>query len=320
MKIRNIAVICLVLLAAAAFSCKKDKKVETKPSLSGVFFQTPAYMRIGQVENVVTAEVVHPEGKEVGYYWQLDSGKKDTVKTETMTGKVDISYNVSFSTTGTHSVVCGAFADGYYSDVYTTTIEVIDPAIGQYVSGTGVEDGLASITDSRDSKENVYFYKRIGSLDWMCNNLAYTGAGVPYMDCEVTSYPIGRYYTWEEAASACPSGWRLPTYTEWAALGRDAGNLMADAYISGSRMWEFWPDVKITNSTGIAAIPSGYCLVGSSRNVFQGFGDYAAFWTADENASNTNQAHYVFIHEKDTEVQKGSGDKASFALTLRCVR
>ena len=318
MKIRNIAIIGLALLAGVFFSCKKDDETETKPSLSGLQFQTPAYMRKGQVEHIVPLSVTHPEGKEVGYYWQIDSGKKDTVKTEDMTGKVDISYNVSFNETGSHSVVCGAFAEGYYASVYSTTIIVVNPEDRDFITGTGLEEGQDAVYDPRGTKENQYFYNRIGSLDWMRNNLAYTGSGIPYKDCEVVSYPIGRYYTWEEAKTACPDGWRLPTMSEWASLGEDAGNLMADAYMMDSKMWEFWPQVKITNSTGLAVFPAGYALVGSSRNVFQGFGDYAMFWSADE--YNADQAHYVYIHEQEAKVQSGQGDKASLALTLRCVR
>lgn len=318
MRIRNIAILGLALLAGVFFSCKKDDETETKPSLSGMYFNVLPYLRINTQITIDPMEVSHPEGKGVGYYWQIDNEEKDTVKRETASTPVNISYKVSFNTYGKHSVSCGAFADGYYSSVHSANIVVVNPGLGQYVSGNGIEPGDAFITDSRDSKENMYFSKTIGSLEWMRNNLAYTGAGVPYMDSEVMSYPLGRYYTWNEAQTACPSGWRLPTMAEWAALGENAGDLMADADMDNSKMWEFWPQVKITNAKDICAIPAGYAMVGGSRTVFQGINNYAAFWTAD--SYNAEQAQYIYIHVKEPKVQTGQGDKASLALSVRCVR
>lgn len=318
MKIRNIAIIGIAVLAGVFFSCKKDDETETKPSLSGMYFSALPYLRLNTSVTLVPTEVTHPDGKGVGYYWQIDSGQKDTVKQESASGPADLSYKVSFDSYGKHSVSCGAFADGYYASIHTVNIIVVNPGLGQYVTDTGIDSGDAYLTDNRDSKENTYYRKVTGSLEWMRNNLAYTGSGVPYMDSEVMSYPLGRYYTWNEAQTACPSGWRLPTAAEWAALGENAGDLMADARMDDQKMWQFWPEVKITNSTAFSAIPAGYAMVGGSRNVFQGLNSYALFWTAD--SYNADQATYVYIHEKEPKVRTGQGDKASFAVSVRCVR
>lgn len=317
MRIRNIAILGIALLAGVLFSCKKDDETETLPNLTGMFFETSPYIRINEQIHLVPTAVIHPEGKGVGYYWQKDSEKRDTVKTENAPAG-DISYRLSFNTYGIHSVTCGAFAEGYYSSVHSESIVVVNPGLGQYVGNTGIEPGDASITDSRDTKENKYFRKTIGSLEWMRNNLAYTGAGIPFMDSEVMSYPLGRYYTWNEAQTACPSGWRLPTAAEWASLGESSGDLMTDAHMGDEKMWEFWPQVPITNAKGFCAIPAGYAMVGGSRNVFQGINSYAAFWTAD--SFNADQANYIYIQVKEPKVKTGQGDKASLALSVRCVR
>lgn len=320
MKVRNILLLSIVVLAAAAVSCKKEE-TETKPSLSGLYFDVIPYLRVGQSVKITPIEVIHPKGKEVGYYWQIDSEAKDTVKKETTPGPVDISKTFSFSKEGVYAIYCGAFADGYYGTTCSRTVRVVNPQLDGMVKETGIGSSDPRILDSRDrSGENAYYFIPLGSLDWMRNNLAYTGSGVPYSNSEVTSYPLGRYYNWTEASSACPSGWRLPTLAEWQALGTDAGALMVDAYLLGEKFWEFWPQVKITNESKLGIIPSGYAMTGGSSVVYKGLGSFAAFWTADEYSANTEQAHYVYIHEEEPLVQYGQGDKASLALSVRCVR
>ena len=317
-------ILLLAVLAIAAVSCKKDDSTtETKPSLSGLYFRALPYLRAGQAITINPTRPTHPEGKEIGYYWQIDGGKKDTVKTELQTN-IDIARTFSFTEleTGSHSITCTAFADGYYSTSNSVTVKVINPVFGKTVTVPDMASGDPSVVDSRKApaSENTYYYQHIGALDWMRNNLAYTGSGIAYMDSEVTSYPLGRYYTWTEAQSACPSGWRLPTYAEWETLGNVAGDLMADARLLGEKMWEFWPQVKITDAYYFAAIPAGYAMVGSSRNIFAGFLDYALFWTADTSDSDASQARYVSLHEKEAGVMSGYADKGSLALSVRCVR
>lgn len=321
MKVRDIILLTIVVLGMAAVSCKKDEETETKPSLSGLYFDVIPYLRVGQSVKITPYYVTHPEGKEIGYYWQVDSEARDTVKKESTPGPVDVSKTFKFDEEGVHVIYCGAFAEGYYTTTYSCTVRVVDPHLGGMVKETGIQSEDNSISDSRDaSGENSYYYIAIGGLDWMRNNLAYTGAGVPYCNSEVTSYPLGRFYNWTEAQSACPSGWRLPTLAEWQSLGTDAGALMADAVILGEKCWEFWPQVKITDAYSLAVIPAGYALTGGSSSVFKGFGSFAAFWSADEYAGNTEQAHYVYLHEEEPEVHYGQGDKASLALSVRCVR
>ena len=85
-------------------------------------------------------------------------------------------------------------------------------------------------TDERDG--NTYGWVRIGDLEWMTSNLKYYPEA-PYYECtydlfganyavKVRSHLLdidfaadykeyGNFYTWEEARTLCPEGWRLPT-------------------------------------------------------------------------------------------------------------
>lgn len=319
MKLRNILLLSIVVLGMAAVSCKKDKPTETKPSLSGLSFDVVPYLRIGQSVTITPRQVTHPEGKGIGYYWLLDSEARDTVKYENDPATVNISKTFTFTEEGVHAIYCGAFAEGYYSTTYSRTIRVVNPELEGMVKETGIDSGDPSVVDNRSgsASENTYYYTHIGSLDWMRNNLAYKDLGVAYENSEVTSYPLGRYYSWTEAQTACPVGWRLPTMAEWQSLGTVAGDFMVDATVFGEKFWEYWPQVKITNALSLSVISAGYAMTAGSSNVFKGLCSYAAFWSSDD---NDGQGQYVYFHVEDPAVHYGQADKESVGFSVRCVR
>jgi uncharacterized protein (TIGR02145 family) len=319
MKLRNILLLSIVVLGMAAVSCKKDEETETKPSLSGLYFDVIPYLRVGQSVTITPRQVTHPEGKGIGYYWLLDSEARDTVKYENDPATVNISKTFTFTEEGVHAIYCGAFAEGYYSTTYSRTIRVVNPELEGMVKETGIDSGDPSVVDNRSgsASENTYYYTHIGSLDWMRNNLAYKDLGVAYENSEVTSYPLGRYYSWTEAQTACPAGWRLPTMAEWQSLGTVAGDFMVDATVFGEKFWEYWPQVKITNALSLSVISAGYVMTAGSSNVFKGLCSYAAFWSSDD---NDGQGQYVYFHVEDPAVHYGQADKESVGFSVRCVR
>ena len=142
---------------------------------------------------------------------------------------------------------------------------------------------------------------------------------------------FGRYYSFEEAQTICPDGWRLPTDAEWSAAAEEYDNniaaLMGNAYFNGNLMWEYWPAVgEITNASGLSMIPAGYAMLsgkasdGSYPNAqFQGNNQYAIFWTADT-AEEEGMAYYRYIICDQPEFMLGKGDITSFGATVRCVR
>ncbi|MBQ3766697.1 MAG: hypothetical protein II874_08185 [Bacteroidales bacterium] len=308
----------LALAAALALSCKKDEeKTTTLPYLYGVDFDLPVFARPGDSFTLTPYGVYYTEGEGVekyNYKWKINTDSySDPMDTFTFTA----------NEVGNYTIYCQASdPDGkYYSVATSKLLIVIDPALGKTLTGTGISASDDHIADSRDKAgENEYFYIRKGNLDWFRNNLAWTGAGVAYENSDVTSYPLGRYYTWDEAMTACPAGWRLPTDEEWESLGNDAGALSADAYLNSHRMWEYWPDVARTNDTKMSVIPSGYTLVGKDAPTFKRLYDYAAFWTATESADDPSVARYRYIYVEENDVKATYGDKSSLALSVRCVR
>ena len=312
----------LALAVFAAASCKKDDETtETKPYLYGVNFDLPTFARPDpDKEHIIPLTpygVYTGDGKEIEkitYKWKENDSEYMEMET----------FDLWLDHVGNYTITCQASdPDGnYYSTSTSKVIIVIDPTLGKTLTGTGIDATDDHISDPRDQAgECEYYFTRIGNLDWFRNNLAYTGAGIAYEDADVTSYPLGRYYTWDEAMTACPEGWRLPTDEEWAAsLGSEAGPLLCEAYLNGTKMWEYWPDVDKSNDKKMALIPSGYALPALTTPSFHRLYEYAAFWTATESGSDSRMAAYRYIYVQDNKVRSTYAEKGSLALSVRCVR
>ena len=317
MKNRFLLYTTLVLALAAAVSCKKDDETtETKPYLYGLEFDLPTFARPGQSFELVPYGVYYTEGDGVENYtykWKVGTDEYQEMDTFTLwLGEV-----------GNYIVYCQASdPDGnYYATTCSKAIIVIDPTLGKNWTGSDIAATDEHITDARDKKgESEYFFTHIGDLDWFRNNLAWTGAGIAYENADVTSYPLGRYYTWDEAMTACPEGWRLPTDAEWASLGSVAGPLLCEAYLNGTKMWEYWPDVTKSNSTNLAVIPAGYALPAISAPTFNRLYEYAAFWTSTVSEEDSRMAAFRYIYVQDNEIRSTYAEKGSLALSVRCVR
>ena len=307
-----------LVLAVFAASCKKEESnTVNKPSLYGVTFDLATFARPGESFTLTPYGVYTGDGKDiekVNYKWKVNTGD--------YSDPMD-SFTLNVNEVGNYTVYCQASDpnEKYYSTSSSKTIIVIDPGLGKTLNGTGIEATDDHITDSRDKVgESEYYYKNIGGLDWFRNNLAYTGSGIAYENSDVTSYPLGRYYTWDEAMTACPDGWRLPTDEEWALLGTNAEPLMCEAYLNNQRMWAYWPNVKRTNETGLAVIPAGYALPAITTPSYKRLYDYAAFWTATESAEDSRMAAYRYIFVEENIVRSTYAEKGSLALSVRCVR
>ncbi|MBQ9476942.1 MAG: hypothetical protein IJU63_04060 [Bacteroidales bacterium] len=327
--------VCAALCLLALFACKKEEEeAEIKPSLIGsLTVPFPSYVLAGQVIDVSFAGITHPEGKGLGFVFKDPlSEKMDTVRRENdppeKTG--DFQYVIP-DTLGTFSVSMGVFADGYYSKMSYGSFTVIKPGLhGGALTNHGIAPEDLKIT-APDGQE--YYYARIGSRNWFRQNVRKNASGISYNTSSIALDPIfGRYYTWEEARSACPDGWRLPTENDWvdlakalgcsdAAARKDftglAGSLMADAYFDGKKMWVYWQAVPITDASHFCALPTGYALWNGTRYAFRDFDVRAVFWTADESGDD---ALYRSIYQNRNMLFIGAADKQSFAASVRCVQ
>ena len=319
----GIALLAVLFLA----SCKKDEE-ETYDYLDGApEFSLPQFGVAGDSFTFKAKGVsAGKKDVEVNYYWYASpiQTAKDT----------SFTYSITLpDTLCTVTVYCVGYATGYYSSSTSQSITIVRPdRENGSISGLAFDESKDfKFTDSRDGHE--YWCTTVGSTDWFKENLAWKGAGTPLANCEAASDVFGRFYTWNEAMTSCPEGWRLSGLDEWAdaasvILGERpdpaerffsvAGGFMGDLYFNGYKMWEYWPKVKITNQLGLSMVPLGYAIKREKDAEFRSLYDYAAFWTAD--GKDEEQAFYRYFFDESPDLFMGHADKASFAANVRCVR
>ncbi len=334
MKFRRLSLICLAAaMIAALSSCgDDDDETTTSDSLSGTpDFSMPQYVYGYESFTLIPTGVSNPTG-DVGYYWVRSwQDQNDTTKLESDSGDGRYKF-VTPGDVGEYNVQCTAFAEGYYTSSRVVNFCVVNPEPNTTITGVNYSKKDGYFVDNRDGK--TYFTAEFGGQTWMKNNLAYKEAGVSYCNSVAMDEIVGRFYTWSEAQNACPEGWHLPSDAEYAQLANAlagegskfvngdifkgvAGGMMVDAEFIGNKMWEFWPDVKITNKSGFSALPVGYAVDQGTSNNFNGVYNYATFWTSD---SEGDSGYYRYLYVDKVDVFPNSGDKVSFRASVRCVK
>lgn len=330
--LRHIIILTVVFTAVALVSCKKDDdNTTTKEYLNGtITFDFPSYVYYGDVVHVVPTGVYRKDESDtlLAFSWKNPLTELiDTLRHEgdPDTESKEFDFVVSLDTLGSFSLTVSAWADGYYTKTTTVSFVIVDPKPESgSIKGYGSLNFTPRFNDARDGQ--LYYYTTVDGKDWMIQNLAWNGAGMAYSQADALSPVFGRYYTWDEAQTACPSGWHLPSSAEFKALAETAGgkeataagSLMMNATFNGSRMWEFWPEVTITNSTRFSAIPAGYVVMEDETPYFKGFNNYALFWTSDAVDTDMAVARYIYVDKP--ELYAGEFGKKSLRASVRCVK
>ena len=310
-------ILLIVALGALALSaCKEKEETTTSKSLVGTLsagsmdtYSNPGDTYSFNASGLSLAADETDQSIEIVYYFKID-GVTDTTTTATV---------IIPDTLGTYSITVSAAAKGYYTRSLTISTIVVSE---RSFTDTGREEVAPDFTDPRDNKQ--YYTVAAGGLTWFAQNLAYFEKdaegeytlGRPYSSAKATEDLFGGYYTWSDAQNACPSGWRIPTAAEFDALGTDAGAIMGNAKFNGNILWEFWPEVKITNSSGFFALPFGYATIVDDAYTFYGFFDYCFFWV--DNAGSP-MCRSIYVKDPDIKVW-GSPSATDFAAQLRCVK
>ena len=335
LRISRILLPAAVLLALA--SCHKERSSSSTPYVGGsLTYDMPSYVQYGDVIHIVPRGVYREDSSDtlLSVRWiNPFTSVSDTVRLESDPASVDKAFDfvVDVDTVGTFSIAVYAWAEGYSAKSLTKSFTIIDNELDNgSLTGYGFLDAIGTFTDARDGKP--YYFNTVDGTDWMISNLAYEGAGMAYKDESTLSTLFGQYYTWDEATAACPAGWHLPSDADFVALAKafgakvsadgsiteGSGALMGDIYFNGDKMWEFWPSVKITNSSKFSAIPAGYAVVDENGAEFTGFNDFAIFWTADADGALMGRARYIYVDKPD--IFASVLGKNSVRASVRCVR
>lgn len=355
----RIPVLVLALAAILPVSCNKDNETEETKlylngnmSIEGEYY----YVELGNTIDFRVYNVSHPlassssTGHRLGLYYKITGLMEDydtlyNATVNPLKDPVDVSFSLhqfeSTDSLGTFSLSVYVYpedSDKYYSSSRTISITTVD--LERSVPELAFDPMLPYVTDFRGPLELSYNYtcydeegKELPNA-WLTRNMSYLGSGKGYYGVDDMSYLFGRYYTYEEALDACPEGWRLPSDNDWAELANAvagtweympytdfkgaARHFKYAATFNGSELWEFWPDAPVLGTSGLNMIPIGFCNAALERD-FNGFPDYACFWTADENPFEPGQAYYRYLVSGDDDFKLGSADVKSMAMSVRCV-
>lgn len=169
-----------------------------------------------------------------------------------------------------------------------------------------------------DVEGNVYHAVQIGTQKWLVENLrtkhynnteAILTSPNPFADLsfdnmakynwaagnnEANNYLYGRLYTWnvlEDARGICPTGWKIPTRTEWETLFTYAAGAYTTSInksLAASSAWATQGDQiyntpaynqPMNNQSGFMAFPAG---VRQTNGGFVGYWGTTYFWTSEK--------------------------------------
>ena len=333
----------LAISSICILSCKKKgDDIDTNLSFTGkVSINIPTYVARNEIysfdiDTLVSLSRSDEQGDKVGYYISNPTtGKRDTIYYD---GHIlneafpDAVYHFKTpSELKSANLMIVGFSKGYYERSSTASFTVVDPRL----DGKGSITGFSILPDQKlfvDPRDGHRYYTvEIDGTEWMRTNLTWTGAGVPYCSSKAMSRVYGQFYTWHQAQTACPAGWRLTSDKDWAAVASKYGtldpknnnydnvaaSLMEEISFNGTALWDYWPNVKINNASSLSIFPTGYATLGMYGFEFNDNNYYAMFWTSD---GSEDEGVYRYICEDKNTLFYGRADKDAFAINVRCVR
>jgi uncharacterized protein (TIGR02145 family) len=115
----------------------------------------------------------------------------------------------------------------------------------------------------------------------------------------------------------CPTGWHVPTDTEWTTLTTElGGESVAGGKLKSIGTVSYWnsPNEGATNSSGFSALPGGYRINNGS---FNNLSNSAVFWRATE--VNDNNAWSSRLEHNSNNVSRNSYEK-QYGASIRCLK
>jgi len=171
-----------------------------------------------------------------------------------------------------------------------------------------------------DGDGGSYGFVEIDGLKWMKKNLNIeTADSWCYENSADSCKKYGRLYTWDAAKTACPSGWRLPSRSEWVTLAKAAGGTgyygvdgTAGKKLKAASRWN--ENGNGTDGFGFSALPGGYRNTGGG---FEGTGIIGNWWTATEYGSGNAYYRYMtYNNDGVLEYDYVTG----YGRSVRCVK
>jgi uncharacterized protein (TIGR02145 family) len=197
-----------------------------------------------------------------------------------------------------------------------------------------------------DADGNIYTSVTIGTQEWMVENLRTSkysdGTSIPnvtdggeWVDLEIGAWchfdndssqyeaTYGKLYNWYavETGKLCPTGWHVPTDSEWTVL---TDYLAADGHsgaegnaLKSTSGWGVKNNGTSRNGTddyGFLGLPGG--RRSSSKGSFSSIGGYGEWWSSSQ--GSTAKSWYRYLGAGNG-VYRANGSK-EYGFSVRCLR
>lgn len=333
----TISSIWLLVWSAVAIGMTSCKKSNDSSSSKPVATAQPASL-VGQRWATLNAMVkAYNQNVEITFEYDTSTAYAHSINGTpgTLGGNIStfIIANITGLTPGTkyhYRVKIEGSTDVVYGN--DTTFTTTNP--GKSIIAFNPDLTYDSVTDIDD---NIYKTITIGSQTWMAENLKTTkfndGTLILFLPSESAwadstspgytwynndSIVYGALYNWYAVnkSNICPTGWHVPSDTEWSLLTTYVGGESSAAeklMEAGNIHWQT-PNSSLTDETGFAALPGGYRMTDGTYNNIRRYG----YWWASTEYSSTyaycRSILYSFAYVDRSNTSKGMG------LSVRCIK
>jgi len=264
-----------------------------------------------------------------------------------------VCWGTSEEPTITNNVTTNGVNNGAFTSNLTGLSEGTRYYIRAYATnsvGTAYGNQLSFVTNVSDIDGNVYHTVIIGTQVWLTENLkvthygngddiTYAGGSISWLDNTAGLYcnynddlnniaVYGRLYNWYsiiDGRKLCPTGWHVPTDTEWETLGTflggpaTAGGVLT---LAGGKMKEagltHWTTMNVgaDNSSGFTALPGGRRF--DEGTPFGNLNTDGFWWSATE--VDAIQAYSRSIYGSGEFLIRDNFYKKSWGFSVRCLK
>ena len=171
--------------------------------------------------------------------------------------------------------------------------------------------------DNRSGVNQSYKFVKIfvygTQQTWMAENLRYNASGSRcFNNVSSNCDKYGRLYSWSTASSyngICPTGWHLPSETDYnnliRSLNRDTtGSNNTGSYLKAAGAG--WTGGTTFDTRGFSALPAGY----STGSYSYGLGEMTCFWSGTSNKC-------MLLNGTD---QASLTDMTGYYVSVRCIK
>lgn len=163
-------------------------------------------------------------------------------------------------------------------------------------------------TDNRDGQ--TYETVKIGNQTWFAENLNYDTAdnfSTCYDDNNTNCFSYGKLYHGDTAQTACPSGWHLPSASEWQELFDYLGGInVAHAFVA-------------PGSTLQGELVNFNLLAGGQKFIsFQQLTTVGNYWTSTD--AGLPNAYKNMTYKPNESVSLSGASSVSIMKSCRCIK